>query len=215
MRNKTTLLATAAMFAAIVFLFWQNDQRIFQDQGRLAVRPDPGDRDAVIFTWNSAIDVPMARRFEEAFDAWKGKTGRIVIELNSPGGSLSEGGRVVDVIEKMKRTHVVETRVGADGVCLSMCVPIYLRGARRVAAPSSRWMFHQPTTRDFFTDEKVDEPAFETRMTARRFFNRYFVHSEMDPAWRAKLERDWQGGDVWKTGQELVDEGANVVMALE
>ena len=52
-------------------------------------------------------------------------------------------------------------------------------------------------------------------MTAKRFFNRYFVHSEMDPDWRAKLEQEWQGGDVWKTGQELLDEGANVVMALE
>lgn len=203
------------MFAAIVVLFWQNDQQIYQDQGRLAVRPDPNDRDAVIFAWNSEIELPMARRFEEAFDQWKGKTRRIVIELNSPGGSLSEGGRVIDVIEKINRTHDVETRVGADGICLSMCVPIYLRGARRVAAPSSRWMFHQPTTRDFFTDEKVREPEFETRMTAKRFFNRYFVDSEMDQAWRAKLERDWQGGDVWKTGQELFDESANVVTALE
>ncbi len=203
------------MFAAIAFLFWQSDQRIYQDQGRLAVSPDPNDRDAVIFTWNSEIDVPMARRFEEAFDEWKSKTRHIVIELNSPGGSLSEGGRVIDVIKKIKRTHAVETRVGAGGVCLSMCVPIYLRGARRIAAPSSLWMFHQPTTRDFFTDEKVREPEFETRMTAERFFNRYFVDSEMDPAWRAKLEREWRGGDVWKTGQELVDEDANVVMALE
>ncbi len=215
MKNKITLFATAVMFAAIVVLFWQNDQQIYQDQGRLAVRPDPNDRDAVIFAWNSEIELPMARRFEEAFDQWKGKTRRIVIELNSPGGSLSEGGRVIDVIEKINRTHDVETRVGADGICLSMCVPIYLRGARRVAAPSSRWMFHQPTTRDFFTDEKVREPEFETRMTAKRFFNRYFVDSEMDQAWRAKLERDWQGGDVWKTGQELFDESANVVTALE
>ncbi len=203
------------MFAVIIFLFWQNDQRIYQDQGRLAVRSDPEGRDAVIFTWNSAIDVPVARRFEEAFDEWKDKTGRIVIELDSPGGSLSEGGRVVDVIEKIKRTHEVETRVGASSVCLSMCVPIYLRGDRRIAAPSSRWMFHKPTTRDFFTDEKVDKPAFETRMTAKRFVNRYFVDSEMDPVWRAKLEQEWQGGDVWKSGQELVDEGANVVTALE
>ncbi len=200
------------MFAGIVFLSIRAEQRVYDNKGRLGVRHEG---DAIVFVWKSAIDVPMARRFEEAFDEWRYERARIIIDLHSPGGALREGEEVIQVIARMKRTHRVDTRVRAGRSCLSMCVPIFLQGETRQAAPSSRWMFHQPTTRDFFTDEKAREPEFETRMTAKRFFNRYFVHSEMDPAWRAKLERDWQGGDVWKTGQELVDEGANVVTALE
>jgi hypothetical protein len=75
-------------------------------------------------------------------------------------------------------------------------------------------MFHEPSAYDLVTEEKIDKPSFEARMTSARFFERYFGRSEMNPAWRERLKERWRGQDLWFTAKELVDEGANVVEAL-
>ncbi|MEQ8934439.1 MAG: hypothetical protein RIE56_01440, partial [Amphiplicatus sp.] len=85
----------------------------------------------------------------------------------------------------------------------------------RIAAPSSHFMFHQPTAVDFFTEEKVERPAFEQRMDAERFYNRYLIASGVNPVWGETLIAEWDGKDVWKTGKELFEEDAGIVTALE
>jgi len=209
---RLNLVVIAIMFAGIIFLAIRAEQRVYDNKGRLGVRQEG---DAVVFVWKSAVDVPMARRFEEAFDEWRYDGARIIIDLHSPGGALREGEEVIQVINYMKRTHRVDTRVRAGRSCLSMCVPIFLQGETRQAAPSSRWMFHEPTARDFFTGEEVNEPAFERRHATARFVERYFVNSDMDPAWREELVAEWKGKDLWKSGRELAAEGSGVVTVLK
>ncbi len=211
-KNRLRLAATLALFAALGLFAWKSGRQVFETGPALAVFEEDG---AVVFSWPYAVEAPMAQRFVDAFDAWKGRTDRIVIDLNSPGGAITEGRLVIEEIERMKRTHAVTTRVGAEAVCLSMCVPIYLQGDRRTAAPSAVFMFHEPSTRDLFTDEPIDRPGFEQRMDSARFFERYFVRSEMDAAWREKLKAEWQGRDLWFTAKDLIEQGANVVEALE
>jgi ATP-dependent protease ClpP protease subunit len=215
LRSKLSLAATIVMFALTAALITRNDQYIFLNEGRLTVEPEPGDDSAVVFTWRSEVEVPMARRMDEAFDEWKGRTDRIVIELHSPGGAVREGEEVIRVIERMKRTHIVDTRVGPRRSCYSMCVPIFLKGEVRTASPSSRFMFHEPTAYDYFTGERMNEPRFEKEMAARRFADRYFANTGMDPDWRENLVSEWRGKDIWKTGRDLVDESSGVVTVLE
>lgn len=200
------------LFALMAFLAWRNEQITFLNGGQLAVRQDGA---SVVLTWRSGVDAPMAKRFSEAYSAWAGDTGHFIIDLNSPGGALSEGRAVIEVIDRMKRTHRVDTRVGPGRKCLSMCVPIFLQGETRTAAANARFMFHEPTSRDAITGEVVDTLAFEQRMISERFFNRYFVNSPMDPAWAADLRRKWRGRDVWKSGRDLVREGSNIITDLE
>jgi len=211
-RSKLMLAATLAMFAAIAFLAWDGDRRAFLGADAVTVKRDA---DGLIFAWRGEVRAPMAQRFAEAFDAHRDEAGRIVIELSSPGGSLAEGHAVIDVIGAMKRTHEVDTRVRARDICLSMCVPIFLQGEDRIAAPSSHFMFHQPTAVDFFTEEKVERPAFERRMDAERFYNRYLIASGVNPVWGETLKAEWDGKDVWKTGKELFEEDAGIVTVLE
>ncbi len=213
--SRLMLAVTLVMFALTVLLGTRNESFVFRDEGRLVVKPDPKDAEAVVFYWRSEVDVPMARRFEEGFDEWKGKSRRIIIDLHSPGGAIREGEAVLDVIKDMKRTHAVDTRVRAGRACYSMCVPIFLQGEQRSAARSARFMFHEPTAYDYFTGEEVKEPTFEKRYVSNQFFNRYFVNSAMDPAWRDKLAAEWRGKDVFRTGQALMDEGSNIVTVLE
>ena len=212
MRIKANHLVWVAMLAMIFFLARQHYHRVYEDKGRLQIFQSAEHPDTVVFSWSHEVDVPMATRFAEAYAKWRGKARRIVIDLNSPGGSLAEGRKVVSVIENMKKSHDVDTYVGNGRICLSMCVPIYLQGQVRSAAANSRWMFHAPSKVDVFTDEKVDELEFERNYAARRFFNRYFANSDVNPIWLSSIKKQWQGGaDIWRTGDELLKQQTNIV----
>lgn len=208
---KANQIALIALSGIAVFLYWQKYQETYKDEGRLKVS-QVGD--SVVLSWNSSIRVPMARRFEEAYAEWADKTDKFIIDLNSSGGALREGRFVVEVIDSMKNTHLVETTVGANSDCLSMCVPIYLRGEIRSASASSRWMFHEPTSYDYVTGEKADRDDEDRREAGERFFQKYFVNSEMNPAWRMKLQQAWVGRDVWFSGQQLKEQQSNIITRL-
>jgi len=209
------LLATLAMLAATAFLIARNEELIFRDKGELTVERDRNDPETLVFTWRNEVEAPMARRFEEAYREWRGEGSRILIDLHSPGGALYEGEQVIRVIDRMRETHIVDTRVGNRRACFSMCVPIFLQGEARTAASNARFMFHEPTAYDFYTGERVNEPEFERERTSRRFFDRYFVNSPMDAVWRDKLAVEWKGRDVFYTARELVEQESNIVTELE
>lgn len=204
----------AAVFLAAVYYLFSGDPASKAQSG-LAVRSDPRNEGTMIFSWRGRIDRPMARDISKEFNNWKDKSSRIVIELDSPGGSVSEGDRVINVIQKMKKTHAVWTYVGPENDCLSMCVPIYLQGRMRVASPTSRWLFHDAKAVDVYTGTEIIMYAHERSQSNFEFFNRYIDRSDVNPKWRNKLRAQMRLGDVWKTGQELKDERSNIVTVLE
>ena len=169
---KLNQIALVVMVAIAGYMAWTLQQSIYENKGRLGAELDPSARDTVVFSWNSEIDVPMLQRFIEAYDKWRYKANRIVIDLHSPGGSLTERRKVIAFINRMKQTHRVDTRVGSRHSCLSMCVPIYLQGQTRYAAANSQWMFHEPRSFDFVTGEEVRGPKSEQQQMSNRFFAR-------------------------------------------
>ena len=209
---KVNRLILPALLAIVAYMYFQHYDRVFGDKGRLAITQEGN---AVVLSWSTDVEVPMALRFEEAFDQYRDQTRTFIIDLDSPGGALREGRFVIEQIEKMKGTHEIVTRVGSTSICLSMCVPIYLRGEKRVAGSASRWMFHEPRAYDFFSGDEVGESEAEIRAAGERFFDRYFVDSEMDPAWRTRLAQEWVGRDVWKTGRQLFIERSNIIQELQ
>ncbi len=206
--NRLLLLAMALVVVWLGHGIYQ-DARV--NKGRLTVT-QVGD--AVVLSWRSGIDIPLVTRFTEAFDAWNGRTGHYIIQLDSPGGSIREGRELIELIQQVKRTHRVDTLVAGGDVCASMCVPVFLQGEARIAGRSARFMFHEPARYDSHTDERVDGPAFEQRAMSRRFFERHYVNSPMTPAWREQLEKQWAGKDIWKTAEDLIQEGSGIVTDL-
>lgn len=206
--NRILLLT---LFGIAVYWGWQTNARLYRDRGRLAVSQE---NNAVVLFWSSDIALPLAQRLNEAYEKWRDKTGVFIIDLNSRGGYLSEGRRVINVIARMKQTHQVHTRVRAGRICLSMCVPIFLQGQKRMAAANSKWMFHEPRSTDFFTDKDSKEPEFERRAMVERFFERYFQNSPMRPQWRDNLKKTWKDKDIWRSGQQLVDEESGIITQL-
>jgi hypothetical protein len=204
-----------ALYGLAAVMAWNLYQRLYADRGQLAVSVDAASPDTLVMAWHHEIKLPMAKLMADAFAARKDSIRRIVIDLDSPGGSLDEGAAVVAVIATMRQSLEVDTRVGAGHDCLSMCVPIFLQGKRRLAAANSRWLFHEPRSVDYFSGKDVSTPGFENRYFARRYLDTYFASSPVDPAWLARTAPLWQGRDLWRSGRQLVDEHSNIITGLE
>ena len=107
---------------------------------------------------------PVAEGFavfvNDTFEKVQDGSHRVVLFLNSPGGNIEEGERVIAVLKKIKKTHVLSTVIMHGDMCASMCVPIYLQGKYRYAARSSVWLFHEATesvTQNGSTTRTLDE----------------------------------------------------------
>lgn len=203
-------LVLAGMAALAVIMGWQLYQKRNADNGQLSINMSG---DTLVLSWRGQIEIPMSSSMRRAFQQHKDQTTKVVLILNSQGGALREGSEVIDLLEQAKRTSQLTTIVPPQGICMSMCVPIFLHGQSRIAAADSRFMFHEPKR---FYDDGTEARgfSFEREALSRRFFEKYFVNSPIDPAWLKALEQQWVGKDVFKTGRELVDERTNVVTGL-
>jgi hypothetical protein len=204
-----------AFAAAIVALGWQfrdHLETLWSARGELAVEERPGE---VVLRWRGLIEAPLAARLDEAYRAHAGGTRRFVIALHSPGGTLEHGREVIQQIRRMQRTHMVDTVVEARRACGSMCVPVYLAGQRRTAAPTARFMFHEVSFRDSHSGKVETVPKEAIGRATDQFFERYLKPAGLDARWLADIREAVRGKDVWRTAEELVEQRAGVVHELE
>ena len=185
---------------------------------KFAVREEPS---RIVLTWSGPVAEPMRDDVMAAFDRFKADPRRIVITLNSPGGSVAYGRTVAAAIRNASQVHLIDTLVEQGGVCGSMCVPIYLAGAERLAHPAARFMFHMaslnpagPATAqgDGVAVSKYRK-AIETLATDDLYQHDMGARG-VNAAWLAQMRKRIDGRDVWVTGQQLVDEGSGIVNKL-
>ncbi len=208
-------LVWALMLAALVWLTYEfRDTLAFLTTGSLTVSEEGEAADTVRLRWVGPVEAPMSARFREAISEWKSKKSRFVLEISSPGGSLDQGGAVIRQLRDLKRTHQIETVVLAGERCLSMCVPIYLQGTTRVASPRSRWMFHEVRFREQFSDKDSDVPEQAKIRATDKLFADYFKPAGVSESWILVTRNAMRKGDVWRSGQALIDERAGIIQRL-
>lgn len=174
---------------------------------RLVVAPSSSRSDSVVMTWRGRIEGGMAEAIAQAYEQHKATTARILLTIDSGGGSVAEGRRVIAVLERIKLTHQLDTYVKAGSTCGSMCVPIYLQGTKRYAAPSSLWLFHEVSIRNNTTKQitKLDRAAF------LKLVDDYFVPAGVSADWIADMVPKTEGSDYWRTGDALIREKSNII----
>jgi ATP-dependent protease ClpP protease subunit len=185
---------------------------------KFTVREEPS---RIVLIWSGPVAEPMRDDVIAALDRFKADRRRIVIALNSPGGSVTYGRTVAAAIERASQEHLIDTLVEQGGVCASMCVPIYLAGTERLAHPAARFMFHMaslnPTGPATAQDDEVavskHRKVIETLATDDLYENDIGTHG-VNAAWLAQMRARIDGRDVWVTGQQLVDEGSGIVGKL-
>ena len=184
----------------------------------LVVREEP---DRIVLAWNGPIQEPMRDDIAAALRKLAADPRRVVITLNSPGGSLGHGREVMAAIREAARRRPIDTRVEDGGVCASMCVPIYLLGAEREADPDAHFLFHEakldPSAElKAVPGKPIDDSlrkTLETLVTADLFEND-IGGQRVNAQWLNQMMTRIKGRDVWVSGQQLVDEGSGVVDAL-
>ena len=188
----------------------------------LSVSEEP---DRIVLGWSGPVQEPMSERLTAALDRYKTDPRRLVLVLNSPGGSVEHGRMVVAAIRG--RDRAIDTLVEKAGVCASMCVPIFLAGRGRKADPEAYFMFHQARLdrskkEDLKQRELSDSERdvisqvvklTETVATDDLYQNDFDIRG-VKPAWLAMMRKRIAGRDVWMSGQQLVDEGSGIVDSL-
>ena len=132
-------------------------------QGRLRVKLTTSGSEILVMSWQGPVAAPMAAQISEAFEARKSHATRVVLILDSGGGSVAEGERVIDVLGRIKQTHQLMTAVDHGQKCGSMCVFIFVQGHERVGALTSAWLFHEVSRMDPNTKQitMLNRPRWE------------------------------------------------------
>lgn len=202
------LAVTGALVSAAVLLPFASARADDGRATRLVVTLDPADRQAIVFNWEGPVAAPMAIEIRAAWQQWEA-TGRkrIVLSLNSPGGLVQEGMRLISVLDEIKRTHELITLVSHGKMCASMCIPIYLQGQVRIASRSSVWLFHEVATADQATGELQSINTGLSELILRQ----YYRPAGVAERWLASLRELTRGTDYWQTGQDLIAANAGII----
>jgi hypothetical protein len=100
--------------------------------------------DLVVIEYSGSIASPMAQNLRAIWREIEASSRfrRVLLRLNSPGGSDLHGAEVIDVLSEMREHVALSTVVEQGEVCASMCIAVYIQGDTRYASPASAWMFH-------------------------------------------------------------------------
>ena len=175
--------------------------------GELYSRPHTTEPTTTMLFWTGKIAPGMADQIQQAFEANKQHSNRFVLVLNSGGGSVREGERVIAALQKMKSTHRFDTQVRNGTICGSMCVFIYLQGQSRFAAPSSLWLFHEVS----LNEPVGDQPIILDRAAWERLVTKYYGPAGVSEQWTLSMKPKTINADFWQTGVELVQLKAGIV----
>lgn len=174
---------------------------------RLTVKPSSLRSETVIFTFRGKIAAPLAEEIEREFERYKAGVSRIKFNLDSGGGSVKEGKKVIEVLQRIKRSHKLDTFVNAGHKCGSMCVFLYAQGQRRYAATASLWLFHEVS----YSNRTTNKVTRLDRGKWLELLDVYLAPAGVSPAWLAELKTHAVGSDYWRTGEALVREGSGLV----
>lgn len=185
----------------------------------------------IVLRWSGQVDPAMVTTLEDALARYRYDERPLQLVLNSAGGQVSAGRELLDLIDWMKRQRRLETHVAKGNICASMCVPVYLAGSRRTAAPGARFMFHEARIAKGSAQYAEVRKQMEARLsraeidalergalakTTDLLFGSDMSYWDVNEAWLRRMRQAVRGGkDVWLTAAQLVEQGSGIVHALE
>lgn len=161
----------------------------------------------ITFELHDIIQHPAAREFEDSY-AYLKKDKEIIIDLNSGGGSVEEGHKIIAFVEKIQAEGFrVKTRVLNGRMCGSMCVPIFLSADVREAAVTSAFMFHGVTTGWSTVPSHEKTQELFMYMKSRGLTESFESYLWLEEALTAP-------GEYWLTGNELMELNSGIITKL-
>jgi hypothetical protein len=141
-------LAAAVAVAVLTLLLASANTAPAAEQPAAGASLEFNKEDGTLYIdWSGPIVAGMADDLRAALDNYSMLLDRVVLFLDSAGGRVDDGDRVIAVLNEIKLRHQLITVVPHGKLCASMCIPIFLQGEDRLAARASLWLFHEAAQR--------------------------------------------------------------------
>lgn len=158
---------------------------------------------------NSAIVGSAADAWLDALQHWERRDPGepIIVQINSPGGSVTDGLAIYDTIMRLRRKgHYVTTH--GMGFVASMASVLLQAGDERVMDARAKLMLHEGSIQlsgsvNLTSGEREDIETF-TRLVTKDIVSILTERSKLTPA---RLNSKWRRKDWYLTAQEALDLG--------
>lgn len=98
--------------------------------------------DTVVVRLTGMIEPPMAQELGAIWAGFSATRGRLLIDLDSTGGSLTETEALIAAIAAIREEARVDTLVRHGALCASACIAVFVQGEDRAAGGASVWLIH-------------------------------------------------------------------------
>jgi len=156
--------------------------------------------------WSGPIVAGMADDLRAVLGKYGTTLNRVVLFLDSAGGQVEEGNRVIEALNEIKLRHQLITVVPHGKLCASMCMPIFLQGEDRLAARASVWIFHEVAQRQANGQQRTD--MAETW----RLFRKYYAPAGVSTRWLKSIAPMIKEADLWQTGGDLISAKSGIIL---
>jgi ATP-dependent protease ClpP protease subunit len=173
--------------------------------GQLHVKLFTSVKNTLVMSWHGEVNQSMTAQISEAIETYKSQAERFKLQLNSGGGVVRDGERLIQVLQRLRQTHELVTEVDRGGTCGSMCVFIYVQGNQRIGALSSTWLFHEVSNKIHDQQISLDRPQWE------RLIDKYFRPAGISAEWIAEMKQHTYDTDYWQTGADLVAAHSGII----
>jgi hypothetical protein len=173
----------------------------------LSVFPKRPGAVSLYLKWTGAIVDPMSKCILTEFEKSKATLDSVFLQLDSPGGGLTDAEHTIAALKVIWRTHHLDTMVGPGGRCASACIAVFLAGERRYGALTSSWLFHEVSE---WADKERKQRTID-RDATERMFQEYFLPAGVSPKWLNQLRPMIQHSDYWQTGENLWKDKSGII----
>jgi hypothetical protein len=197
---------SAAAFVAVAF-FASANAAPSEEQPAAGVSLEFNREDGALYIdLSGPIVAGTADNVRAALGKYGTTLNRVVLFLDSAGGKVDDGDRVIEVLNEIKLRHQLITVVPHGKLCASMCIPIFLQGEDRLAARASIWLFHETAQRRANGVLRTD--TAETW----RLFRKYYVPAGVSMHWLKSIAPMIKEPDLWQTGGDLISAKSGIIL---
>lgn len=164
--------------------------------------------DQVVLRFIGEIDAQFPIDLTRAWSGLADRYARVLIDLDSPGGSFAEMEKALEIIAQIRDVAQVDTLVRHGSLCASACLAVYMQGEQRIAGGASVWLFHGACY------DKSNVPSISL---TKRFLD-ILANAGVSESFLCRLVDEQyvlRPGNLWLSGYELFHlYDANVITRL-
>jgi hypothetical protein len=195
-------LAGAVAIAPLTLSLADTDATSDDEQASSSFEFNETDRTLSI-AWSGPIIPGMADDLRTALDKYGAASHRVVLFLNSAGGRVDGGDRVIHLLDGIKPTRRLITVVLDGSLCASMCIPVFLQGDDRLAGRTSRWIFHEAARQAANEKERRKETLY--------LFQKYYVPAGVSMQWLKRMMPLVERAELSESGGDLISAKSRIV----